>query len=161
MNEKQINVGIGKIAFANPPKVLVSIGVGSCIVLCLYHKPTKTAGMAHIMLPGTGDEKDDLDKPAKYVKNAINYMIKKFNKMGIKNLNSIKAKLVGGAQLFVFKQVPNIGVRNIKETKEQLRKYGIRIMGSEVGGNCGRSVWFYSDTGKVVVKSRLTHQSEL
>lgn len=156
-----INVGLGKIKVVRPPAVLSSIGVGSCIVLCLYHKQTGTAGMAHIMLPSKDNNRIEADKPAKYAELALENLLAEFSRLGIKNYRSLSAKIVGGAQLFMFKQVPNIGERNIKAIKKALRKCGIRIIGSDVGGNCGRSVWFYAESGKVIVRSKLSEPFEI
>jgi chemotaxis protein CheD len=36
---------------ARSPTELVSIGLGSCVGICLYDPVTKIGGLAHIMLP--------------------------------------------------------------------------------------------------------------
>jgi len=157
----QTNVGLGKIAVVRAPHVLVSIGVGSCVILCLYHENSKTAGMAHIMLGCTNSSRTDPDKPAKFAELAVENLLKEFAKRGIREPSSLWAKIVGGAQLFVFKQVPNIGDINVEAAKEALDKYGISIMASDVGGTASRSVWFYAETGRVIVKSRREIRQEL
>ena len=152
--ERSINVGLGKIAIAQPPDVLTSIGIGSCVVLCLYYDETHTAGMAHIMLPGGDENHSNAEMPAKYADTAVENLLSEFHKKNIRDVRKIKAKIIGGAQLFRFKQVPNIGEKNIEAVRKALRRRGIRITGEDVGGNFGRSVWFFADSGKVVIKSR-------
>ncbi len=156
--ENSINVGLGQIAIAKPPQVLVSIGVGSCVVVCIYDARTKTAGMAHIMLPGRNETHPPArssEMPAKYADSAIENLLREFRKMKITDFKSLSIRIVGGAQLFKFKQVPNIGEKNIRAIREALRKRGLRITAEEVGGNVGRSVWFIADSGKIIVRSKL------
>ena len=157
----QTNVGLGKIAIVRSPHVLVSVGVGSCVILCLYHEQSGTAGMAHIMLGRTNSSRTDPDKPAKFAELAVDNLLKEFARKGIKEPSSLQAKIVGGAQLFIFKQVPNIGDANVEAVKEALDKYGIPIVASDVGGTASRSVWFYAETGKVIVRSRREIKREL
>ena len=156
-----IDVGLGKIFLTNPPGVLVSIGIGSCVVLCLYHRATKTAGMAHIMLPESNERFILFDRPAKYAEPAVENLLERFSKMGIRNHHSLTAKIIGGAQLFLFKQVPNIGAKNIEVVKKALEEHRIPLKSESVGGNYGRSVWFFSDTGKVLVRNKLREIIEI
>ncbi len=159
--KNHINVGLGQIALTQPPGVLVSIGIGSCIALCLYHRMTKTAGMAHIMLPESNERFASLDKPAKYANPAVENLLKEFYRRGIKNHQSLVATIVGGAQLFIFKQVPNIGAKNIETVKKALEEHRIPLKKEAVGGNYGRSLWFYSDTGKVLIRSKFKEMMEI
>ncbi|RKZ28927.1 chemotaxis protein CheD [bacterium] len=160
-DRNQISVGLGRIELTKPPGVLVSIGIGSCIALCLYHPITKTAGMAHIMLPEESEKLVSPDKPAKYAELGVKNILKKFAERGIKNPRSLVAKIVGGAQLFIFKQVPNVGERNIRAVKKILNEYNIPIVGESVGGDFGRSVWFFAETGKVLIRSKFRNIIEI
>jgi chemotaxis protein CheD len=46
-----------------------------------------------------------------------------------------------------------IGARNIEAVQEILKDIGIRITGSDVGKDYGRSMYFHLDDGRVEVKS--------
>ena len=155
MTEKDntISVGLGKIVIAQSPAVIVAAGVGSCVLVCLYDPETKTGGAANIMLPYSKNRPQDRTKPAKFADTGVETLINRFKKRGI-DLSSVEAKLVGGAQLFHYYQVPNIGEQNIRVVKSVLRKYNIKVKGSAVGGHSGRSLWFYCDSGKIVVKEK-------
>ncbi|RKZ33175.1 chemotaxis protein CheD [bacterium] len=161
MSEKNNkNVSLGKIVIAQAPAVLITAGIGSCVMLCLYHPDTKTGGAAHIMLPHQNDRPLDKSKPAKYADVGTENILNKFKRRGIE-LETLKAKLVGGAQLFHYYQVPNIGEQNIRTIKKILREHKIPIVGYAVGGHSGRSVWFYCEDGKVIVRSRFNEKLEI
>jgi len=159
--ENCINVGLGKIAIAHAPDVLTSIGVGSCVILCLYHETTHTGGLAHIMLPYNDGNRAAPEMPAKFVGLAIENLLNEFHKKGIKNPHELIAKIIGGAQLFIFKQVQNIGERNVDTVILELKNRGIRVIASDIGGTSGRSLWFYPDTGKVVIRSKMSEIKEI
>jgi len=159
--ENQINVGLGTIAVAQPPTILTSIGIGSCVALCIYHEESQTAALAHIMIPHTDNRRPDPKKPAKFADTAVENILKQLARKGIKDTSTLKAKLVGGAQLFHYQQVPNIGAKNVRATREALRKKNIRVIASLTGGNFGRSVWFDPESGKVTVRSKLMETKEI
>lgn len=151
--ENEVDVGLGKIVIARPPTVLTAVGVGSCVIVCMYDLTELVAGMAHIMLPDMEGQKFDFARPARFAKVGIQ---KLFADLIRHNAHPprIVAKIVGGAQIFYFKQTPDIGRKNIVAVKSSLRAMGVPIIGADVGGNAGRSVWFYTDTGKVVVRTK-------
>jgi chemotaxis protein CheD len=63
---------------------------------------------------------------------------------------------MGGARMFQVSgdtEIASIGDRNIVSTKEVLKALSIPIVAEDTGLNYGRTVWFYSDTGAVEVKS--------
>ena len=157
---RTINVGLGKIVVVRAPAVITAAGVGSCVIVCLYHPPTKTGGAAHIMLPYSKGRPRDKNRPAKFADTGVEALITRFKRRGIEP-QELVAKLVGGAQLFRYYQVPNIGEQNIRVVKRILYKYNIKIKGTALGGSSGRSLWFYCDTGKVLVKERFGNTIEL
>ncbi|MBK5189373.1 MAG: hypothetical protein JJD97_14110 [Gemmatimonadaceae bacterium] len=66
------------------------------------------------------------------------------------------AKLAGGASMFtslLSQGGPPIGERNLIATRSALASHGIRIMGEDVGGGHGRSVFLHGCDGRVEVKS--------
>jgi len=68
----------------------------------------------------------------------------------------LEARLAGGASMFATLMVPgslNMGERNIRASREALRRAGIPILGEAVGGDFGRSVRFSVGEGRTVVSS--------
>jgi len=140
---------------AKHPVVLTSLGLGSCIGLVIYDDIAKVAGMSHIMLPNNHEDKD-VKKLGKYADTAVPKLIEDLIAFGALK-SRLKAKMAGGAQMF---SVPGknsasflaIGERNIETTKKMLEQYGIPLVASDVGGNKGRSVEFYTDNWIMIVK---------
>ncbi len=46
-----IKVGMADLKTATNPEVLTTLGLGSCVGVCIYDPVTKVSGMAHVMLP--------------------------------------------------------------------------------------------------------------
>ncbi|HDH41367.1 MAG TPA: chemotaxis protein CheD [Candidatus Altiarchaeales archaeon] len=146
MPERQIHVGTGEGRVTREPCILESIGIGSCIAICLYDRKRKIAGMAHVLLghnPGT-----DLN-PMRFADTAIDALLRKMMEMGSKK-EDIEAKIFGGAELFRSKFF-KVGEENVLSVKEKLRLEGIRIVAEDTGGHQGRNIWFDTTNGKVVV----------
>lgn len=131
--------------------VLATLGLGSCIGIALYDKFSKVGGLVHIMLPENPGGK----KNVKYADTGIPFLIEELNNLGAKK-RRLTAKIVGGAGMFKSESgdsVMQIGKRNIKAVKNTLTDLGIEIIGSDVGKDYGRSMYFYLDDGRVEVKS--------
>lgn len=79
-------------------------------------------------------------------------MIEEMKKMNT-SLNTIKAKIAGGAKMFSFPtNGASVGDRNVEKTIEILKKHKIKIIGEDVGQNYGRTVEFHVSDGKMVIK---------
>ena len=131
--------------------VLATLGLGSCIGIALYDKYSKIGGLVHIMLPENPGGK----KTVKYADTGIPFLIEELEELGAKK-RRISAKIVGGAGMFKSESgdsVMKIGARNIEAVKETLQGESIKIIGSDVGKDYGRSMYFYVDDGRVEVKS--------
>jgi chemotaxis protein CheD len=123
--------------------------VGSCVAIGIYDGKG-VGGLAHIMLP-EHDGKSELK--GKFADTAIPAMIQEMRRMNA-DISNIRAKIAGGAQMFNFPSFSlSIGERNIQKVREVLKKNGIKIVGEEVGKNYGRTVEFYTLTGKMIVRT--------
>ncbi|MBE8539208.1 chemotaxis protein CheD [Geoglobus acetivorans] len=143
-------IGIGEFRVVKGLAVLKTIGLGSCIGLALYDPYNKVGGLAHVMLPSS---KNGTVKSAKYADHAVEMMLSAMKRLGSKERN-IVAKLAGGAQIFKHMNMNllKIGDRNVDAIKNILESQGIKIVSEDVGGDVGRSVYFYTDSGKMLVK---------
>jgi chemotaxis protein CheD len=70
-------------------------------------------------------------------------------------IEDLVAKMVGGARMFYFngENSHGIGEQNIAYMQENLRKEGVPLIGKDIGGHHGRSIEFYLDSGRVIVKA--------
>ena len=148
MADETITIGIGAYVVADKPCVLETLGLGSCVGICIWDRTTRVGGLAHIML---GKSNGRETNPNRFADKALPAMIDEMMAKGAK-ITFMAAKIFGGASLFEADTF-NIGGENVKTVKEILEQKRIPIIASDVGGNHGRSVWFDVKTGSVVVGS--------
>lgn len=149
-----ISVNMGDLMVEKAPIILKTDGVGSCVVLCLYNRMNQIGGLAHIMLPKNMLEIDkETPEYYKYADVAIKVMVNKLEQMGV-NRTTLTAKLVGGANMFpgIQGRSEKVGERNIKEIRDLLTAYNIKINAEHVGGTVGRSVVFDLGNGLVSIQ---------
>lgn len=167
-------------AVTNPGDyVLVTSGIGSCLVITLYDSKLQIGALAHTMVPSSAKRDAQYHQRAsahlsyeastigqacavaervstktedtKYVDVAIDKMLRGLKARGSKR-EDLEVKLIGGANMFPSLMSDDIGKDNVLSAKEKLRAEGIRIVGECVGGSQGRSVEFSPTTGVVTVK---------
>jgi chemotaxis protein CheD len=133
------------------PYSLSTIGIGSCIAICLYDAKMHRGALLHIMLPrAEGDNTNQF----RYADTALNQAIADLASLGTP-LSSVTAKIVGGAQMFAaFAARGSIGQRNIQEVRQLLHVLGVPLLAEVVGGNTGRSVLFNLVDGSVEITSQ-------
>lgn len=149
---REIIIGVSSYYVCRNPMRLTCIGLGSCMAIVLYDPKKNLGALAHAMLPSYQDGIDKTN-PAKYVNTSIYLMVDELCKLGSSRKN-IKAKLVGGAQMFSF-MGPNtfdVGRRNIESAKYTLESEGIPIIAEDVGGKKGRTISFDIRTGCVHIR---------
>jgi chemotaxis protein CheD len=149
MGQKTI-IGIGEFVAAKNPQILVTLGLGSCVGVCIIDKRTGIGGLIHVMLPDSGGK--IVVKPGKYADTGIPILIDEMKKIGASTL-SLDAKIAGGAAM--FKKAGSsmeVGKRNIEAVKKTLLKYKIRLKTNDVGGNRARSIEFNLNNGVLSVR---------
>ena len=166
-----IKVEMGEGAVSESPNIITTVGCGSCVVLALYDARRKIGGLAHVMLPekikntefrtqNSEGKHSGFLIPAsgfidcQFASTAIPALLEEMRKRGCSRQN-ITAKIVGGARMFSsYAEFPaGIGEQNVAAVRRALEKEGMSLVGWDTGGQHGRSVEFYLDSGRVVVKS--------
>lgn len=149
-----VKVGMADMNCTRTPGILTTLGLGSCVGICLHDTSTKISGMVHIMLPSSLQIKNN-SNPAKFADTGIVKLLEDMQKMGaIKN--KIVSKIAGGAQMFNFSDssdIMRIGSRNVAATKEILASLNIPILAEDTGGSYGRTIELYSETGMLLIKT--------
>jgi len=153
-NVEVVVVGMGGIQVSRDHSgVLACLGLGSCIAVCAYDPLSKVGGMAHVVLPNSGG-KDGI-APGKFADTAVPLLLQEMAKAGGARSRLI-IKLVGGAQLALARGLESVfstGERNLAEVKAALARERISVAATDTGGNMGRTVRMFVDTGKVIVKT--------
>lgn len=153
MNE-MIKVGMADLKVCPFPKVITTLGLGSCVGIALYDPLKKLGGLAHIMLPDSTKIRNNSNK-AKFADTGIKELVERMEKAGAQKTRLV-AKIAGGAQMFAFhnqSDMVRIGARNVEASKEVLQELGIRLLAEDTGLNYGRTVEFYSENGDFLIKS--------
>ena len=159
---EKIRVKMADLNVAQSPGVLITTGLGSCIGVVLYDKTTQIGGMAHVMLPDSSSMRNK-SNPAKYADTALDILLDKLLDMGVKKRN-LWAKMAGGAQMFNFKSdndLMKIGARNAKAVKNKLNDLNIPLLAEDTGGSHGRTLEFFTESGKTMIKSVKMGEKEL
>jgi len=149
-----VKVGMADMQVLAHPGVLTTLGLGSCVGVALYDTTTKMIGLAHIMLPSSIQARNS-SNVAKFADTAIKKLIEDMIHLGAKK-QTIIAKLAGGAQMFSFSstsEIMRIGARNVAASKECLKQFGIPVVSEDTGGNYGRTIELYSDSGILLIKT--------
>lgn len=159
MDFKLINVGIADSAVSSRPDVLRTV-LGSCVGICLYDAASGVGGLSHIMLPVM---RSDTSSKKKYADTAIPLLIAEMEEAGA-DIKNISAKIAGGASMFKLSEnsmMAEIGPNNIKKAKEVLAGFGIELSGEDTGGDSGRTIDFYLESGIVKIKSLGKNEREI
>lgn len=140
-------------AAAERGTVLATVGLGSCVAIILHDAGAGVGAMAHVLLPSRTLARRD-DNPAKSPETAVPLLLEEMRRLGARG--SVEARLVGGASMFAG-LLPsgglNVGERNIEASRAALQLAGIPVVGEDVGGDYGRSVYFHLVDGRVEVRS--------
>lgn len=145
---KKIIIGIGEAAIEKNPAVIVTLGLGSCVGVCMRDPVTRVGGMAHVMLPESSDR--NVKNPGKYADTAVKHLIEKLVEMGASQ-SRIEAKIAGGAAMFDSGTM-NIGKKNVDAVKYWLKYYNIALKAEDTGGNRARSIEYNIESGKLLVR---------
>ncbi|WP_101924776.1 MULTISPECIES: chemoreceptor glutamine deamidase CheD [Luteimonas] len=129
--------------------------LGSCVAACVRDPLLQLGGMNHFMLPegNVGD-----GAPARYGSYAMELLINELLKRGASR-RRLEAKVFGGANVLRGFTSNPVGSRNAEFVRAYLHAEQIPIVAEDLCGIHPRKVWFFADTGRVVV-NRLPHAHE-
>lgn len=146
MSEHALN--LGDFIVTKDPFSIACYGLGSCVGLFIYDRVNKISAAAHVVLS------DELEKHTTYnAKTAFEKLIEEIEKIG-GNRNALRAKIVGGANL--FNTGFNTGERNVNALRKLILENNIYLAGHDVGGNKSRTARFNTLNGDLSVSSQNT-----
>ncbi len=162
-----VSINAGELAVGGHDSVLEAPGLGSCVAVCLYDAKKKQGGLAHIMLPAdnlksrlntmlTVRYDADREHALRYADKAIDKLIERLKHLG-SFPDDVVAKIFGGSEMFVtlVSGRLSMGRKNIESVREKLKESAIPIVSEDVGGNVGRSVKFFLESGDVEIRKRM------
>jgi chemotaxis protein CheD len=149
-----VTIGISDMKIVKSTDALVTYALGSCVGICLYDSIMKIGGLGHIMLP-VYPENNPKENKYRFADTCIPEMVNDMVRLGC-NPKRIMAKIAGGAKMFDVagdSAFGSIGARNVIAVKSCLQSFKIPIYAEDTGLNYGRTVYFYTEDGTMVVKS--------
>jgi len=141
-----------------PHEMIVTI-LGSCVAACLYDPIARVGGMNHFLLPDTGGNNGDgsAGESTRYGAFAMEQLINGILKLGGQK-NRLEVKVFGGAN--VINNSAMIGSKNVDFIRSFLKKEGLAITSSDLGGDYPRRLRFHPDNGKTLLL-KLARKSDM
>lgn len=144
----------GELYFGSEPTV-VSTLLGSCVAITMYSARHRIGAICHALLPRCRNRQPCsglYPEGAKYVECCIELMLSGLKQRGVAK-QEIEAKVFGGANMFeVAKEASTVGRQNVEKALQLLESAGVRVVGSDLGGEKGRKLFFHTHTGEVFLK---------
>lgn len=141
---------------------LATLGLGSCVAICLHDPVAKVAGMAHVLLPNKSLSRN-AENPAKFPQSAIPLLVEKMQGLGAEK-SRLTARLVGGASMFGNLSpsgAVQMGERNVVASRQVLEEQGIKITAEDTGGTTGRSIRLQAVDGALFIRTLATGERPL
>ena len=129
--------------------LLVTV-LGSCVAACVRDADARVGGINHFMLPDDG-QRDALGRSARYGTYAMEMLINHLLKMGARR-SRLEAKVFGGGAVMASLASSNVGTRNAEFVLNYLKVEKIPIVAKDLLDSYPRKVYYFPDTGKVLVK---------
>ncbi|GGY63116.1 putative chemoreceptor glutamine deamidase CheD 1 [Cellvibrio zantedeschiae] len=141
----------GEYYVTKSDKLIVTV-LGSCVAVCLRDKINNCGGMNHFLLPNDGSvETGLLTESARYGVYAMEILINHLLKLGAQR-NRLEAKVFGGGNVLPGMTINNVGQRNAEFVLDYLHNESIPVVAKDLLDQFPRKVYFFSHTGKVMVK---------
>ena len=140
----------GEYFVSREPKVIYTV-LGSCISVCLRDPLAGVGGMNHFMLaaPASDNALDRWVDTGRYGSFAMEMLMNEIFKRGGKK-ERLEAKVFGGGK--IYDGTIDIGAKNAAWALDFLEREGICPLKADVGDLCPRKVYYFTDSGKVLLK---------
>ncbi len=136
----------GYIYLNREPSVISTV-VGSCVMVSLWDCGQKYGGAVHYQYPFIGDKQE---ATARYGNVAITHLVRMLLDEEADREN-MRAQIFGGAALPGLAQCTEVARENIRIARGVLRRFNIRIVSEDVGGDVGRKLVYNTFSNEVIV----------
>ncbi|MBC7786484.1 MAG: chemoreceptor glutamine deamidase CheD [Methylophilaceae bacterium] len=143
-------IGPGEYYFTDKNMLIVTV-LGSCVSACIRDTKAGVGGMNHFMLPESLEKDSPISKSMRYGSYAMEVLINQLLKNGARREN-MEAKIFGGGNVLRSFTTTNVGERNALFVRKFLKGENIKVLGEDLNDIYPRKVYFFPQTGKVLVK---------
>lgn len=140
----------GELMITEVPTIVTTV-LGSCLAITMFSERCSVGGICHAMLP-KGSSARPTEK-FRYVDTSILHMVRLFETLGVRK-GEIETKVLGGADVLdrADGSSASVGQQNILAALKTIKRVGLTIAASDLGGNLGRKIHFYTHRGLVLMK---------
>ncbi len=130
-----------------PDLALVTL-LGSCVAACIRDPEIGVGGLNHFLLP---DEASGVGSNSlRYGTNAMEVLINDILKAGGAKTR-LEAKVFGAGNVIDTTAQETVGDRNARFVLDYLRREGITVAASDLGGSRARRIFYFPTSGRVSV----------
>lgn len=138
----------GEFVVSDKPSV-VSTTLGSCVAACVRDKQRGIGGMNHFLLTHPTWSDAELAASARYGCFAMEMLLNEIYRRGGERAN-LEVKVFGGGH--VHSVGLDVGQVNAHWILEYAEREQLQVCGSDLGGEGARRIFYYTDSGRVLVK---------
>ena len=154
-NMEAVKVLPGEYYVTATNKIVVTV-LGSCVSACIRDRAKGIGGMNHFMLAQGGSETVN-SASARYGSFAMEVLLNHLFKLGAQRAN-LEAKVFGGGRVMASLTSSLVGEQNARFVLDFLKTEGIPVVSQDLLDIHPRKVYFFPNTGRVLVKKLLkTH----
>lgn len=132
--------------------------LGSCVAACVWDPITQIGGMNHFMLANAAGHLDGRADSMRYGAFAMETLIRHVLAAGALS-HSLQAKVFGGGQVLRGFTSSDVGIRNAEFVLDYLADQEIPVTGQDLGDVYPRKIYFFPDTGKVLMRRLPVNES--
>lgn len=148
-NSPSAKIGPGGYYVSKRNMMIVTV-LGSCVSACLHDPVAKIGGMNHFMLPEKGGDPNlQLSTSSRYGAYAMEMLINRLLALGAER-HRLQAKVFGAGRM--LNGMTDIGKHNAEFAMNYLKCERIKVVASDLGDTYARKVYFFVQTGRVLMK---------
>lgn len=150
------HIHAGDVLVAREPTLITTV-LGSCVSVTFFSARLKAAAMCHAQFAqGTSAPPS---RKLFYADCAVRHMMECFSAMGARR-DEIVVKVFGGAdvlEVLTSHKGGSVGHRNLEAALAELSSHGLTPVAHDVRGERGRRLYFFTDTGEVLLRKVRKH----
>jgi len=143
----------GEVHLARKPAILRTL-LGSCVGVTFWSPRLSVGALCHGVLPKCPPEALARER-YRYVDFAICELVRQLENLGARR-SEMQIKIFGGADVLPVLSGPitraTVGSQNWKMALEVIRREGLNLTASDLGGLVGRTIEFHTGTGEVILR---------
>ncbi|MBU3021170.1 chemoreceptor glutamine deamidase CheD [Aestuariibacter sp. A3R04] len=137
--------------FATSNDTLMVTVVGCCVSTCLMDLHNGVTGINHFLLPSDKGAEGEFCEASRYGMYAMELLINQMLALGA-DKRHMQAKVFGGGNVVSGISITNPGQINAEFVTTYLRRENIPLIASDLLEDYARKIYFFPDTGEVLVK---------